>query len=112
MAVTKTPSGKKVTLKEAADFTHGDRKQLMAIDDSLSRVAQGFALMDNLLCIAILDWDYDLLIPSVKRESLDSLSPEEFDAIADACKPLMDALNPKTTKSDEADADPKAPTDS
>jgi hypothetical protein len=112
MPEIKTPSGQTVTLKDADQVTHGDRKRLMAVADNLSKAEQGFALMDNLLTLAITDWSYDLVIPSVKRESLDKLTPADYDAISEGTKPLMDAITPKTAADDEGSADPKAPTDS
>ena len=112
MPVIETPSGHKVTLKDPKAITHGDRKALLAVSDDLSDSLTGYAIMDNLLAIAITEWEFDLLIPSVRRESLDKLSPTDYDAIVEATRPLMDAISPKTAETDEAKADPKAPTDS
>jgi hypothetical protein len=108
MAVITTPSGHKVTLKDADSFTHGDRKKVMAVSDDLNKTSQAFEMMDNLLTVAITEWDYDLVPPSVKRDSLDKLTPADYDAITDATKPLLEALAPVA---DKGDADPKAPTD-
>jgi hypothetical protein len=110
MSVVKTPSGNTVTLKDAKDLTHGDRKKIMHIDDDASRSEQAFGLMDNLLAVAIVDWSFDLIIPSVKRETLDLLSPADYDSIRDAATGLVDAINPKTAEPGEDDSDPKAPT--
>lgn len=105
-----TPSGHKVTLKDPDTFTHGDRKKIMAVSDDLNKTSQAFAMMDNLLAVAITEWDFEMVPPNVKRDSLDKLTPADYDAITDATKPLLDALNPKADKGD--DADPKASSDS
>jgi hypothetical protein len=108
MPVIKTPSGQSVTLKDVKEFTHGDRKKVMRYNDDASRAEQAFDLMDNLLAVAIVEWSYDALIPSVKRESLDALTPLDYDFIRDAAAPLVEAMNPDVSGS--GDADPKAPT--
>jgi len=100
----KTPSGQSVTLKEADQLTHGDRKAIMSIDQS-GNVPRGFVLTDNLLANVIVDWSYDLLLPSVKIESLDKLSPADVDAIAEAAQPLVEALMP-TRKVDDPKVSP------
>jgi len=106
MSEIKTPSGQSVTLKDADAITHGDRKLIMSIDEETGQIARGFKLMDNLLTVAITDWSYDLVIPSVKRESLDKLTPADYDAITDAAKPLMDALMPQQAKVDDPKVSP------
>lgn len=111
MSEHKLPSGATVTLRDPATITHGDRKRLMAIDDAVTDAERGFQIMDNLLVVAVKEWSFDLIIPSVKRDSLDKLSPADYDAIAELAKPLMDAMAPKTGKSAETEADPKASTD-
>jgi hypothetical protein len=100
-----TPSGHKVTLKNVDEITHGDRKRIMIVDENTGRLAQGFELMDNLLAVAVTAWDYDLVPPVTRKQSLDALSPADYDAITEAAGPLMEALAPKLGKSD----DPKAP---
>lgn len=106
MSEIKLPSGVKVTLKDVADIKHRDRKKLYAgVSDELSTFERGYIIMDNLLSIAVTEWSLDLLPPSVKRESIDELSPEDYDALSAAAQPILDALFP-TTKDDTAD--PKA----
>lgn len=105
MAEVKLPSGVKVTLKDVADIKHRDRKKLYAgVSDEMSTFDRGYVIMDNLLTIAVTDWSLDLVPPSVKRESLDELSPQDYDALSEVARPILEALFPT---SEDAD-DPKA----
>jgi hypothetical protein len=108
MPEIKLPSGATVTLKDVADIKHRDRKKLYSgVSDDLSTFDRGYVIMDNLLTIAVEAWSFDTLPPSVKRESLDDLSPEDYDALSEGAKPILDALFPASR---EDDTDPKADT--
>ena len=110
MAEIKLSSGAKVTLKEIADIKHRDRKKLYSgVTDEMSTFDRGYTIMDNLLTIAITEWSFDLVPPSVKRSSLDELSPQDYDELSDAAKPIMDALFPSSDEPEgDVEADPKA----
>ena len=106
MSEIKLPSGATVTLREIADIKHRDRKKLYAgVSDEMNTFDRGYVIMDNLLTIAVESWSFEALPPSVKRESLDDLDPQDYDALSDAAKPIMDAVFPASR---EDETDPKA----
>lgn len=104
-----TPSGHKVVFKDPTTFSHGDRKRIMA-----GRAENNpYAGMDAMLSAVITDWDYDLVIPSIKPETLDALSPADYDSLVAGTEPFMDILFPKLSEPAPGEVvDPKAPTNS
>lgn len=112
--IVKLPSGETVTIIDAKGLTHGDRKKILAAtrDKADFSVAErGFAMNDALLAIIITEWSFDLIPPNVKAESLDKLSPADYDALSAEADVAMGILFPGLSKTDETDADPKATTE-
>jgi galactose-1-phosphate uridylyltransferase len=109
----KLPSGATATLKDAKDIKHRERKLIyVGIKDEWNVQERAYQMSDNLLAFATTAWSFDLIPPAVRRESLDELDVEDYDALSEAARPLMEAIFPKTFASPETEADPKAPTDS
>jgi hypothetical protein len=61
--------------------------------------------------VIVEDWSFDLVIPSIKSEILGELDVADYDALTEEAKIALEVLFPKTSKTLEAEADPKAPTD-
>jgi hypothetical protein len=100
-----------VTLKEVKSFKQGDRKKIYeGTDDITNRMVGGWAIIENTLALLIEDWSLELLLPSIKRESLDELEAEDFDTLQEEAQAALGLLWPKLTKTAETDADPKATT--
>jgi hypothetical protein len=112
MSTIKLPSGASVTLKDPSTLRVKDRNKVMlAGDQATSDFAKGIAFNEALLAIIIEEWDLDLLIPSVKVDSLGELSPADYDKLVEVAGDYTKALFPSLSKSETSEADPKASTD-
>jgi len=105
------PSGATVTLRDASTFKQKDRAKLYGVSTGDGSISDGMSMMSNLIAILIEDWSLDLIIPSVKIDSLGELTIADYDALIEEAEEVMPALFPKLNKSVEAEADPKALTE-
>jgi len=115
MASTKItlPSGATVTIKDPSGLRVKDRNRVMKAGDGLTGdVAKGLAFSEALIATIIEDWSFDLLIPSVKLESLEELEINDYDALVKASEDISSILFPTLAKNDKNEADPKATTES
>lgn len=115
MASTKItlPSGATVTIKDPSGLRVKDRNRVMKAGDGLTGdVAKGLAFSEALIATIIEDWSFDLLIPSVKLESLEELEINDYDALVKASEDISAILFPALAKNDKNEADPKATTES
>ena len=105
------PSGATVTLRDPKTLLVKDRKALMRATDGVEGDgAKTIALGDALLAMMIEDWSFDYIIPSIKKESLDNLTPEDYDFLSESIEDIHLYLFPKLAKTEESDKDPKADT--
>lgn len=105
------PSGAKVKLKDPALLRVKDRKNVMrAGDKEEGDLAKALALGDAVVAMLVEEWDFDLIIPSVKISSLDELEIKDYDALVEATQEAQKALFPNLSKNEETEADPKADT--
>jgi len=65
------PSGATVTIKDATELKVKDRNRIMRAGDAESQAEKGIAISNALLAAIIEDWSLDLLIPSVKIDSIE-----------------------------------------
>lgn len=104
----KLPSGATVTLKDPSKLLIKDRKKIIKASDSVEgEMSSAIALGEALISVMVEEWSFDLLPPSVKADSLDALTPTDYDALQEACSEAQEFLFPKLSKTPEADADPK-----
>lgn len=105
----KLPSGATVTLKDPKELRVRDRKKVMKsaemTDGDLSRA---LALGETLIAVMVEEWSFDLIIPSVKIESLEELDIRDYDALIEHTKDAQKALFPTIGETPESEADPKA----
>ena len=107
------PSGATVTIKDPANLRVKDRNRVIKAGDGLSGdIAKGLAFSEALIATIVEDWSYDLIIPSVKAESLEELEIADYDALVKASEEISAVLFPTLAKTDENEQDPKAPTES
>jgi len=107
----KLPSGATVTLKDPSLLRVKDRKRVMKASDSAEgELSRALQLGDALIAMLVEEWSFDLLIPSIKMESLDELEIADYDALVEATKDAQDALFPSIAKTIKNEADPKADT--
>jgi len=107
------PSGAKVKLKDPSLLRVRDRKNVMrAGDKEAGELSKAFALGDAVVAMLVEEWSFDLIIPSIRIESLDELEIKDYDALVEATQEAQKALFPSLTKNEANEADPKADTGS
>jgi hypothetical protein len=107
----KLPSGNTVSLKDTSALKVGDRKKVIkATDKQEGDLSKAMALGDALIAMMIEEWSFDLILPSVRLESLDELSMADYDALTKATEGAQNSLFPSLSNTPANEADPKAPT--
>ena len=102
------PSGATATIKDPRTLKQKDRKRTYVETNGSPSLASGMAMMDNLIAVLIEEWSFDLIIPSIKLESLDELETGDYDALQDEAEKALPLLFPRLGKTVENEADPKA----
>ena len=106
----KLPSGNTVVLKDLSTLKVGDRKRVIkATDKQEGDLSKAMALGDALIAMMIESWSFDLILPSVRLESLDELSMADYDALGKATEGVQNSLFPTLADTPANEADPKAP---
>lgn len=106
------PSGNTATIKDPRSLKQRDRKKTMVETNGNATLASGMAMMDNLIAVLVEEWSFDLILPSIKVESLDDLDTADYDALQEEAEAALPLLWPRLNKTLENEADPKATTDS
>ena len=107
----KLPSGAIVKLKDPSLLRVKDRKKVMKAGDSLEGdLSKALALGDAIIAMLVEEWSFNLIIPSVKLDTLDELEIADYDALVEATGEAQKALFPNIGKTNETEADPKADT--
>ena len=115
MATTKItlPSGATVTIKDPSGLRVRDRNRVIKAGDGLTgEIAKGLAFTEALIATIIEDWSFDLIIPSIKPETLEELEIADYDALVKASEDVSSILFPTLAKSEKNEANPKATTES
>ena len=103
--VVELPSGNTATFKDPETLKVKDRtKVLMSIGNENMAIAQGLKLIDGLLALLIKEWSFDLIIPSVKIDSLGELSIPDYDALSKAAEEARNKLFPSFDESEDKDS--------
>jgi hypothetical protein len=113
MTTINLPSGATVTLRDPRTIKSGERDKALrglnlSDDNQLDTI---FDLTWRVASVLIESWSFDLIPPSIKIESLDELTLEDADVLREEIVPFIEKLIPKFTRTEQAAADPKAPTD-
>jgi hypothetical protein len=103
------PSGATVTIKDASELKVRDRNRIMVAGDGESPAAKGIALGNAMLAAVIEDWSYDLLIPSVKLETIGDLSIPDYVALTKLSDEFVKAIFPELNDTDKNRLDPDSP---
>jgi hypothetical protein len=108
----KLPSGATVKIRDLNTLKQKDRMRLFPENESQegNPAYRGYKMFDNTIAVIVEDWSFDLVIPSIKSEILGELDVADYDALTEEAKIALEVLFPKTSKTVEAEADPKAPT--
>lgn len=109
----KLPSGATVKIRDLNTLKQKDRMRLFPENESQegNPAYRGYKMFDNTIAVIVEDWSFDLVIPSIKSDILGELDVADYDALTEEAKIALEVLFPKTSKTLEAEADPKAPTD-
>ncbi len=103
----KLPSGATATLKDPKTLKVRDRKRVLrASEVDGGDLSKAMALSDSLIAMLVEDWSFDLIIPSVKLETLDELDMADYDALVEMTKEAQEVLFPSLAKTDETEKDP------
>ena len=106
------PSGATVTIKDALDLKVKDRNRIMVAGDNKGDAEKGIAIANALLAAIIEDWSFDLLIPSVKADSIDELPIKDYVALMDETTSVTTDLFPELADTDKNRQNPDSPLDS
>jgi len=105
------PSGASVTFRDPKTLRVKDRRRLMTTVDGVEGdLAKALALSDALISMLVEDWSFDLVIPSIKLESLDELEMADYDYLVEETKDAQKYLYPNLKETEETAKDPKAST--
>jgi len=104
------PSGATAELRDPSTLRVKDRKKVYRNASGEEGIMQAISMIDGLIAIMVDSWSFDLLIPSVKIEILDELEMADYDFLAKEAETAQAFLFPKLEQTEEAEADPKAPT--
>jgi hypothetical protein len=105
------PSGATVTLKDPTMLRVKDRKKVLrSAEVEGGDLSKALALGDALISMLIEEWSFDLIIPSVKTDTLDELTMADYDALVEHTKEAQKYLFPSIAETEENEKDPKADT--
>jgi len=105
------PSGATVTVKDASELKVRDRNRIMRAGDKTTDAEKGIAIGNALLATIVEDWSYDLLIPSVKEDSIEELPIPDYVALMKQTEDLTQQLFPDIKNTVENASDPKVTTE-
>jgi hypothetical protein len=103
------PSGATVTLRDPATLRHKDRQKLyVGLSSDQADLERGMALMDRLIAMVVVDWSLDLMLPSLRVDSLGELDIADYDFLSEKAQEIAAVLFPQLKPTVENEADPKA----
>ena len=104
-------SGATVTIKDANDLKVKDRNRIMRAGDKDTSAEKGIAIGNALLSAIIEDWSYDLLVPSLKEESIEELPIKDYVELMKQTEDLTKDLFPDLADNDKNKLNPDSPLD-
>jgi hypothetical protein len=108
------PSGAWIQLRDAKTLRRGDKKKAMSsvTGDGERLMAMAYEMTDGLLAVLVIDWSYQLPLPSESIESLDLLPIEDDEALMKAIEPARALIFPEQPEPTKKQlADPASPTE-
>ena len=104
-------SGATVTIKDAANLKVKDRNRIVLAGNGASDAEKGIAIGNALLSTIIEEWSYDLIIPSVKEESIEELPIKDYVELMKLTEDLTKDLFPDLADTDKNRTNPDSPLD-
>jgi hypothetical protein len=93
--ITLPKSGAQVTLRDPSDIRQKDRRKIFeAMSENSNTYVKGLDMTEGLMAILVKSWTLDLIIPSVRIDSLGELEIADYDALAKECNKVQDILFP------------------
>lgn len=112
MPVVTLPMSKAtVTLREPSTLRVKDRKRVVAAANDQTGTMQALSVTDGLIAALVVEWSLDLIIPSVRLESLDEMEIADYDYLAEFAKDAIAVLFPQTERTLETANNPLSPFD-
>ena len=102
------PSGAQVTLRDPAEIRQKDRRKVFeAMGSDSNELVRGLNMAEGLVAILVKSWTLDLIIPSVRIDSLGELTIPDYDALIAETNKAQSVLFPDFTD----DTNPDSPLD-
>jgi len=105
------PSGAEVTLRDPATLRVKDRKKVFRNAAKEEGLLQALSLTDGLIAVLVESWTLDLILPSIKIDSIDEMEMADYDFLAKEAEEAQKMLFPALAKTDDNEADPKVLTE-
>ena len=112
MAKLTLPSGATITLKDPSTLKVKDRNRIMKAGDGGSAAERGIAISNALIAAIVEDWSYDLLIPSVKEDSIEELPIPDYSLLVKQTENYIKAIFPELQDTDLNRLNPDSPLES
>ena len=103
------PSGGWAIFKDASTLRVKDRKKVLRNASAEEGLMQALSIVDGLIAILVEEWSFDMLIPSLKINTLEELTMADYDVLAEEAGKAQKMLFPSLAKTEETEADPESP---
>jgi hypothetical protein len=104
------PSGATVVIKDARMLLVRDRNKVLECAGEKEGVMQAVGMQNGLIAVMVESWSFDLLPPNVRLDSIEELTPLDYEKLLEEALPAQTALFPSLTVNETNVNDPKAST--
>lgn len=105
--VINLPSGASATLRDPSTLRVKDRRKVFEAAGNKEGVLQALSMVDGLIAILVESWSFDLIIPSVRIDSLGELTMPDYDVLAAEANEAQKIIFPQTQN--DSDSNPDSP---
>lgn len=104
------PSGATVVIKDARMLLVRDRNKVLECAGEKEGVMQAVGMQNGLIAVMVESWSFDLLPPSVRLDSIEELTPLDYEKLLEESLPAQTALFPSLAANETNVNDPKVNT--
>jgi len=104
------PSGATVTIKDARMLLVRDRNKVLECAGEQEGVMQAVGMQNGLIAVMVENWSFDLIPPNVRLDSIEELTPLDYEALLEHALPAQTALFPGLAATETNVSDPKVST--
>lgn len=103
------PSGATAVIRDARMLLVRDRNKVLesAGDSDNGGMMQAIGMQNGLIAVMVESWSFDLLPPSIRIDSIDELTPLDYEALLEHSLPAQNALFPSLAANETNVSDPK-----